>query len=124
MCKVNTVTIGNRNFKVADLKEKYMANIIDAARKCDYITKVVLFGSSTNESCKDSSDIDLAVFGTGTPSKVLESKKYEKFARQLYSFDDHKQAYDILYFREGTGNDSPIMIDIENGEVLYERQQE
>ena len=36
-------------------------------------------------------------------------------------FDDHAQSYDILYFKTGTKEDSPIMADISRGEVLYER---
>ncbi len=121
MCKLKTVAIGNRTIKVADIKQKYIENIVDAADKCDIINKVVLFGSSIDTRCKDTSDIDIAVFGKMTPSRALESKKYERFARQLYSFDDHNQAYDILYFKEGTKSDSLIMQNIDGGEILYER---
>ena len=113
--------IDGRSFKVADIKVKYIKNIIDAASKCDLIDKVVLFGSSIETSCKESSDIDIAVFGKQTPSRALSSKKYERFARQLYSFDDNLQAYDILYFKTGTKEGSPIMNSINRGEVLYER---
>lgn len=121
MCKVVLVKIGNRSFKVADIKQKYIENIIDAARKCEMIDSIILFGSSIEERCKESSDIDIAVFGKQPPSRALSSKKYEQFARQLYSFDDHAQAYDILYFKTGTKLDSPIMTDIKWGEVVYER---
>ena len=98
-----------------------MENIIDAAQKCDFIDRVVLFGSSIEERCREQSDIDLAVFGTQVPSRALTSKKYERFARQLYAFDDHAQAYDILYFRSGSGDSNPILHEISRGEELYAR---
>ena len=118
---MKTVQIGNRTIRVAEIKQKYIENVIDAARKCSLIDRVVLFGSCTEECCKESSDIDIAVFGTQTPNRALSSKKYERFARQLYAFDNHAQSYDILYFKTGTKQDSLIMIDISKGEILYER---
>ena len=121
MCKVVSVTIGKNTFKVADIKKKYMSNIIDAAEKCDFIDRVVLFGSSIEKHCKEKSDIDIAVFGKHPRSRALSSKKYERFARQLYSFDEHNQSYDILYFKTGTGEKSIILDNINKGEVLYER---
>ncbi len=121
MCKVISITIRNNTFKVADIKRKYMENIIDAAEKCDFIERIVLFGSSIEERCKKDSDIDIAVFGKHSKSRALKTKKYECFARQLYSFDDHNQAYDILYFKEGGKNNDLILRDINKGEVLYER---
>ena len=123
MCEVKTISLGDRVIKVADLKQKYIMNIIDAAGKCDFIDRVVLFGSSIEERCTETSDIDLAVFGSQSRSKALSSRKYERFARQLYSFDNHNQAYDILYFRNGSKNNSQILDDIEKGEVIYERKQ-
>ena len=123
MCEVKTISLGDRVIKVADLKQKYIMNIIDAAGKCDFIDRVVLFGSSIEERCTETSDIDLAVFGSQSRSKALSSRKYERFARQLYSFDNHNQAYDILYFRNGSKNNSQILDDIEKGEVIYEREQ-
>lgn len=120
MCRVNETNIGGRIIHVADIKQKYIENIVSAARDCDYIDKVVLFGSSLEERCTDESDIDLAVFGNVSRGKCLTSKKYERFLTQVYSFNDFNQAYDILYFRNGSRNDSTIMGDIEEGEVIYE----
>ena len=124
MCKVSSMSVRNRTFRVADIKQKYMHNIVDVADKCDIIQRVVLFGSNIEERCKETSDIDLAVFGTQVPSRALTSKKYERFARQLYSFDNHEQAYDILYFKTGATSKSSIMDDINRGEIVYERQSE
>ena len=121
MCKVLPMDIGTRQICVAEVKQKYIPNIIDAARRCDLIDRVVLFGSSLQERCRDTSDIDIAVFGNLPRSRALTSKKYERFARQLYSFDDHAQAYDILYFRSGADDSNPILHEISRGEELYVR---
>ena len=121
MCRIVNMDVGSRQVRIADIKQDYISNIVDAARKCDIIDRVLLFGSSIDERCKESSDIDLAVFGNLNPSKALSSKKYECFARQLYNFRDHEQAYDILYFKTGANNEGQIMQDIERGELLYAR---
>lgn len=122
MCKIVLTDVGNRKVRVADIKKKYVKSIVDAAGKCDYIDKVVLFGSSIEDRCKDHSDIDIAVFWNRTASYALTTKKYENFARQLYSFDDYKQAYDILYFKTGSKNNSSIMSDIEKGRCCMSKQ--
>lgn len=124
MCTVSMMDISGRSIKIADIKKKYMLNIIDAASKCDIIDRIVLFGSSIEERCTEDSDIDIAVFGNQIPSRALSSKKYERFARQLYAYDDHRQGYDILYFKQGTKTNSPIMENILKGEVIYEREQQ
>ena len=122
MCAVSVMNIGGREVKVSDLKQKYINNIIDAAEKCDLIGRIVLFGSGIEERCREESDIDLAVFGNQSRTKALSSKKYERFARQLYSFDNHQQAYDILYFKNEIHEHSLILDNIRNGEVIYERK--
>ena len=120
MCKVVKKKIGDRTIRVADIKFKYMINIVDAAKECDYIDRIVLFGSSIDSRCKEESDIDLAIFGNVSKSKCLTSKKYEKFLEKVISFDNFNQAYDILYFKSGKEDKSAIMEDISKGEVLYE----
>ena len=120
MCKVVTMVVDDREFRVADIKKKYMSNIIDAAKKCDFIEKVVLFGSSIEDRCSEDSDIDIAVFGSQIRSKAFSSKKYEQFTRQLFAFNDYDQNYDILYFKSGADVKNLIMDDIRKGETLYE----
>ncbi|MBO4846652.1 MAG: nucleotidyltransferase domain-containing protein [Lachnospiraceae bacterium] len=119
MCKLVKIKVGDQNIMVADIKEKYIYNIADAAQKCRYIDKIVLFGSSTMDRCKETSDIDIAVFGSASKGKALTSKSYKDFAGQLYSFDDYNQGYDILYFKSGKNYTESIMNDIEKGEVIY-----
>ena len=122
MCKVVPVHVGDRQIMVADIKRKYINNIVEAASQCDLIDRVVLFGSSIQERCRESSDIDIAVFGNLTPSRALSSRKYEQFATQLSAFDNYSQAYDILYFKSGSTDSSPILADIGKGEELYVRK--
>jgi len=111
-----------KQIRVADIKKKYIPNIIDAASKCDYIDRVIMFGSSTTEACSESSDIDLAVFGNQPKGRCLSSRKFRRFSDQLASFDNFMQAYDILYFKTG-GNDSGLVMDeISRGEMLYARE--
>ena len=120
MCQVTEMCIGDRIVRVADIKQKYIENIVSAARDCSYIDRVVLFGSSLENRCQEESDIDLAVFGNVSRGKCLTSRSYEQFLSKIYSFNDFNQAYDILYFRNGSSNNSAIMDDIEKGEVIYE----
>ena len=121
MCTVKKMTIGDRTIHVADIKMKYIKNIVAAAKDCDYIDKVVLFGSAIKNNCRTDSDIDLAVFGNKAKGKALTSFAYRNFIDQIYAFDDFEQTYDILYFKSGAKNDFGIMEDIEQGEVLYAR---
>ena len=40
MCKVLPMVIGTRQIRVAEIKQKYIRNIIDAASQCDLIDRV------------------------------------------------------------------------------------
>ncbi|MBE5859453.1 MAG: nucleotidyltransferase domain-containing protein [Butyrivibrio sp.] len=122
MCQVKEMRIDNRIIHVADIKQKYISNIIDAAKKCTFIDRIILFGSSIEDRCTDDSDIDLAIFGNQTKYKCLNSKEYRRFAEELYSFDDFNQSYDLLYFKTGNDYSGILINDINNGEVLYDRK--
>lgn len=119
MSSITEVRVGNFTIRVADIKKKYIQNIADAAADCDYIDRVVLFGSSIRNNCKESSDIDLAVFGSRPKGRTLTSAGYRRFLEKLSAFDDFKQTYDVLYFKSGSRNNSAILSDIEKGEVIY-----
>ena len=77
MCKITSFVIDGRTIHMADIKQKYVWNIINAAQKCDYIDKIILFGSSLEDRCRDDSDIDLAIFGNQPEGKCLTSKNTE-----------------------------------------------
>ena len=121
MCKIKTIEINGRTISAADIKTKYLRIIAEAAKECDYIDKVVLFGSSLRESCREDSDIDIAVFGNQTRGKAMTSAKYRRFLNSIYSFDNFDQTYDILYFKTGIKYKAAIMDDIQNGEIIYAR---
>ena len=121
MCRVVEMNVNGKKIHVAELKEKYIENIVDAASKCDFIDRIMLFGSSTQTRCKEDSDIDLAIFGNQTEYKALRSKQYDAFANQIYNYDDSGQSYDLLYFATNQKYNGKILEDIENGEMIYAR---
>ncbi len=105
---------------VAEIKLNHILNISKQAEACKNITKIMLFGSSLEERCQDSSDIDIAVFGKQTKGKYLLSKEYRDFRKRIFQFD-MDQDYDILYFEDGKKQAAQIMENIDNGIELYRR---
>lgn len=120
MCQLVSLNINGKTISVASIKIEYIKNIVDNISRCNLIDKVVLFGSSLEERCTENSDIDIAIFGTKTKSKMFSSKSYKDYIFSVTSFGE-VQDYDILYFDSTKNNDSSIMKDIEDGVVLYER---
>ena len=121
MCKLIALDVGGRTVNVANIKTEYIRNIIDNAFRCNAIEKIVLFGSALEERCTDESDIDIAIFGKETKNKVFKSKSYRDYINSVVSFGN-LQDYDILYFDMTKQYDSEIMNDINNGQILFERQ--
>ncbi len=100
-----------------------MSNIVDAAKKCDLIDKVIVFGSSLEDRCTDASDIDIAVFGSKTKYKMYHSKSYDNFLKQIYGYD-LDQDYDVLYFKTGEESPQQIFKNILNGATIYAKDKE
>lgn len=69
----------NKNILVADIKKNHILNIIEQAKKCNRITKIILFGSSLEERCTEISDIDIAVFQTYTQANYLKEQHITNF---------------------------------------------
>ena len=120
MCQLVALDINGRTINVASLKVAYIKNIIDNISRCELIDKVVLFGSSLEERCTEDSDIDLAIFGSRSKSKMFGSKSYKEYIKSITSYSKI-QDYDILYFDSTKNYDHSIMKDINNGAVLFER---
>ncbi|SEA35530.1 Nucleotidyltransferase domain-containing protein [Oribacterium sp. KHPX15] len=120
MCKLITKRIKNRNIHIADIKEDYIDNIISSADLCDQINRIILFGSAAEDRCTEQSDIDIAVFGSQTKSRMYASKGYKAFIQAVVSYGG-AQDYDILYFDDRKTYSGGIMSDIQKGEVLYSR---
>lgn len=113
----------DKDIFVAEIKYDYIVNIINQANKCRGIDRIVLFGSSLGEDCKEESDIDIAVFGTKSKNAYLKSKEFKDFHRNVFKFQSNNgQDYDILYFVSGKEYEDNIMTDIENGVDIYRRQ--
>ncbi|WP_405381182.1 nucleotidyltransferase domain-containing protein [Phascolarctobacterium sp.] len=120
MCKLKCLPNGRA---VAEIKYKYIENIITQAAKCKNISRIMLFGSALEERCHDASDIDIAVFGESSKAKYLKSKEFKEFQKNLFLFGDaFSQDYDILYFCEDGKNSDSIMEDIEKGAEIYRRK--
>ena len=106
--------------EVAEIKYPYIQNITEQAAACRNISRIVLFGSSTGERCREDSDIDIAVFGSLGKNRYLKSAEFRDFQRRLFAFDP-VQDYDILYFPEDCCDQSRIMQDIGKGAEIYRR---
>ena len=120
MCNLTELKIGERSICVADIKKSCIENIISSIHLCSAIDKVVLFGSATQTDCTDSSDVDIAIFGKKSKTKMFSSKGYRNFVNSVVSFS-YLQDYDLLYFDSTKKNKSVILEDINNGVVLFER---
>ena len=122
MCKLVDF---NTNFgtvcKVADIKREYIYNILRTAPICSDIDKIVLFGSTLEERCKDVSDIDIAIFGDRTESSFLKSRQFEQFEKELYCFGEF-QDYDILYFQNKKKQKAKILEEVQAGEVIHQKE--
>ena len=105
---------------VAEIKLQHIRNVSRQAEKCKNISRIMLFGSSTEERCTDHSDIDIAVFGQMPKAKYLGSSEFRRFQDQLFLYDLN-QDYDILYFCDGQNYTDPIMADINRGTEIYRR---
>ena len=123
MCEMTTIKTAYGINQVAAHKKDCVANVIDAARSSDIISKIVLFGSTTRKDCKKQSDIDLAVFGESTRAKMLRSKQYKDFLTKIRHFNKI-QSYDILYFESEKyqGIQTAIREEIDKGIVLYDKE--
>lgn len=99
MCRLVTL---QTNFQtevvIADIKKKYIENIIASAGKCDKIDAIILFGSSLESRCKDESDIDIAVISKYTVGRLCQYKSFRDFTDNIYG-KNIKQNYDIVYFK-------------------------
>ena len=113
----------NKGIYVADIKAKYVLNIIENAKKCLNIDRIMLFGSATNTRCNEYSDIDIAVFGSKKKNLYLRTKEYRRFLESIFSFDgEFFQDYDILYFESDKEYNDLIIEDINNGVEIYRRK--
>jgi len=117
MCRL--VKFG-QDYQIADIKLPYIENIIRRANSSPHIEKIILFGSALEERCTENSDIDIAVFGDLSKGKYYTTREYRQFVDGIFDFG-FEQDYDILYFKEGTKNDAPILKEVEKGAVIYRR---
>lgn len=124
MCNVIEIELNDMIVHISDIKREYIENIVDAAKGCKIIDRIIVFGSSITEHCTEESDIDLAIFGNVVPSRAYRSAEYRNFQKKIYSKNNHKQSYDMLYFKTGgKQRDHRIMDEIDGGQRIYEKRQ-
>lgn len=114
------VRLSNTNIYVSELKLKYVEYIISICKNFDFIDKVILFGSTLEERCKESSDIDIIIIGTKTKSKCLDSSSFRGFKKLLFEFD-FSQEYDILYTNSLSKFSIELQDNLKRGVVIYEK---
>ena len=64
---------------IADIKHKYILNIVKLAELCENINRIMLFGSSLEERCTDESDIDIAVLGSNQKASICNQRNSKIF---------------------------------------------
>lgn len=86
----------NTQVQVAEIKLKYIQNIIESASKCTHIQEIILFGSALEERCTDESDIDIVIISNVARSRLYRLKTYTEFLSSLHQNDDYVQQYDVI----------------------------
>ncbi len=118
----------NTKIMIADIKEEYVANILEKADICSNISSIYLFGSVLSEECNEDSDIDLLVVSDIPRSRLYKTKSYSRFLTGLHDKDDYYQQYDVICVHgmdELKKNRRRIMLYDEllaNGRELYRRK--
>lgn len=120
MSKLVEMRVNDKIIKIADVKRKYIENIIKCAKEYAFIDRVVLFGSCLNESCGEMSDVDIAIFGNKSEAQCYRLKAYADLLGKIHGYD-LEQNYDILYFKTGKEYRDNVFEEIKAGVVLYER---
>lgn len=66
--------------KLKGLNEELLSQIVKLILKYKRPEKIVVFGSRANDDFKDTSDIDIAIFGKpdGQPRRCLDTTRAEK----------------------------------------------
>ena len=100
---------------VADIKRDHVLNMVECAKDCNEIDKIVLFGSALESRCTNDSDIDVAIVGSLQRCRFNKSKGYLSFRERVYSYD-FEQEYDMLYFKGIVGDIAS------NGVVIYSKR--
>lgn len=127
MCKLVDIKLNDGTYiKVADIKKRYIENIISSASKCKQIDYIILFGSALEERCTDESDIDIAIISKYTIDRLSKLESYLKFITEVYDLNLY-QEYDRLYFKslsEIEENEYEAYICkelIQKGKIIYKK---
>lgn len=96
------------------LSEKTIKIITELFKKYDQIDRVIIFGSRARGNFKNSSDIDLAIFGTNIDFKFIRhiSAELDELPTP-YSFD-------VLNYSDVENNEIKTNID-KDGVIFYQK---
>lgn len=102
---------------VADIKLNFIKELVRSASRVPSIEKIILFGSCIREDCRESSDIDFAVYVQDKDAWLI-SDDVKCFTHPLYAYDID-QEFDMVV--RGTGEDcsSSLQKSISRGILLY-----
>lgn len=126
MCKLVPIkTNYGEEVLVADIKKDFIEKIIRSAENCPIIDKIMLFGSSITNRCKEGSDVDFAVFSTMSENDWLLDERGDFFIDALYADDIENnlsfQDIDMIYVDSNIRSNSLLSKEIDNGIKIYER---
>lgn len=96
------------------IKEILKQEIIQNLSPEKEINKIIIFGSFLNS--ENPNDIDIAIFQDSKESYLSLAMKYRKLTRVIA----HKIPLDIIPIKSNA-SDSTFLLEIENGELIYER---
>jgi len=79
----------DKNSKVRGLNERLLSQIVELILEYKKPEKIVIFGSRANGNSKNTSDIDIAIFGKGWGDKDINILKHnlEEFIKTPLRFD-------------------------------------
>ena len=127
MCElVKIKTNFGEEVSIAEIKREHISNLIKHAENCKPIIEIILFGSSIEERCTSSSDIDIAIISNKTVTELDKTSSFKRFLFNVHSFDI-AQEYDRLYFKsfdeiEKNKDNIPICKElIQKGKRIYRR---
>ncbi|MCD7744328.1 MAG: nucleotidyltransferase domain-containing protein [Lachnospiraceae bacterium] len=98
MCELSRVkTNFETEVSIAEIKIKYVENIIKTAPMCQSIAEIVLFGSVLEGRCTENSDIDLLIVSEKQKSRLFRDRSYINFKNKIFIDGNFKQDYDFIY---------------------------
>lgn len=111
------IRINSHEIMVNELKADHIRNIARVARLLNFIKRVVIFGSSVREDCREDSDIDVFVI---TDMNAQYAMRTLEDAVRKY---DESQEYDFIYRKKFKNYLLDYNVNM-NGVIIYDRDKD